>query len=273
MISANLIEASVAACQQMLSRLCMRPHSFLHQKGDRNMSGFRNSAGARFTVIAAILIAAQAFTLNAQEAAALNPPYAQFTNSTLTSSVNTIVASWVPVVTATKTTYQNVTIVFNVDASGNLTIAPGYPQIVPAPSVIVSNFESGNYVGPSSVLGGNALITVSGPGVTSGGATEWSLAASTGANVCTYPTSATWYVGTLTNNPLYSRIKAAGITSTAWSYGIIGSGACSIDGGNFNTDALIGLSQIGNTITIVSFTTNGKDQSTPADLIPYTLKQ
>jgi hypothetical protein len=231
------------------------------------------SGGARLTAIAAMLAGACPLMVNAQEAAAAGPPYAQFSNSTLTASLNTIVASWVPVVTATGTTYQNVTIVFNVNASGNLTVAPGYPQIVAAPSVIVSNFEAGTYVGPSSVYSGNALISVSGPGVTTGGATEWSLAVATGANGCTYPTSATWYVGKLTNNPLYSRIKAAGITSTAWNYGIIGSDQCTIDGGLWDTGALIGLSQTGNTITIVSFTSGVTDHNVPIDQITYTLKQ
>jgi hypothetical protein len=237
------------------------------------MLGFRNSAGARLTVIGAFLITMHVFTLNAEEAAALSPPYAQFANSTLTSSVNTVTASWVPVVTATGTTYQNVTIVFNVGASGNLTIAPGYPQIVKAPTILVANFKAGTYIGPSSVLNGKAAIAVSGPGVTNGGATEWSLAAAPAAENCTYPTSATWYVGTLTNNPLYQRIKAAGITSTAWSYGIVGSDVCTIDGNDWYTGALIGLSQIGNTITVVSFTSGVTDHSMPVDQITYTLKQ
>ncbi len=236
------------------------------------MSEIHNGRCARIAAIAAAICAAWAPNARAQEAATISPPYAQFGNATLTASLNTMVASWVPVVTATGTTYQNVTIVFSVDASGNLTIAPGYPQIVAAPSVIVSNFEAGTYAGPSSVFSGGALIAVSGPGVTSGGATEWSLAAATGANGCTYPTSATWYVGKLTNNPLYARIKAAGITSTAWSYGIIGSDQCSIDGGLWNTGALIGLSQTGNTITIVSFTSGTTDHNVPVDQISYTLK-
>jgi hypothetical protein len=229
------------------------------------------SGGARLAAIAAILAGRCSLTSYAQEPAVASPPYAQFANSTITASVDTIVASWVPVVTATKTTYQDVTIVFSVDASGNLTVAPGYPKIVPAPSVIVSNFKAGTYVGPSSVFSGNAVVAVSGPGVTKGGATEWSLAAAPGAATCTYPTSATWYVGTLTNNPLYQqRIKPAGITSTAWSYGIVGSYQC---GGNWDTKALIGLSQTGNTITIVSFTTpDGITHGAPVDQITYTLK-
>jgi hypothetical protein len=236
------------------------------------MSELRKSRAARIAAVAAVLTAADAFSVYAQEAAAVNPPYAQFANSTLTSSVNTITATWVPVVTATGTTYQNVVIVFDVDATGKLTVAPGYPQIVPAPSVVVANFKAGTYVGPSSVLGGNALIKVSGPGVTKGGATEWSLAVAPTANSCTYPTSATWYVGALANNPLYQRIKAAGITSTAWSYGIVGSYQCSIDGNDWYTGALVGLSQIGNTITIMSFTTGVTDHSMPVDQITYTLK-
>ncbi len=119
------------------------------------------------------------------------------------------------------------------------------------------------------MLSGAALITVSGPGVAPGGATEWSLAATTGANGCTYPSSATWYVGPLSSSPLASRLAAAKITSTALSYGVIGGEECFYTWPN---NALIGLSQTGNKITIVSFTLNGVDYNVPVDQISYTLQ-
>jgi hypothetical protein len=71
-------------------------------------------------------------------------------------------------------------------------------------------------------------------------------------------------VGPIANNPYAAQIKAAGITSTAWSYGISTSNY-----GRWGVATLIGVSQIGNTLTIVSFysVTNG----VPYDQITYTL--
>lgn len=203
------------------------------------------------------------------------PPSASFEFSTITGSGDTITANWVPVVDSSgTTTYMNITLLFHVDSSGNLTVAPGYPKVIPSPAPLVSSFRAGTYVGPSTILSGEMLITVSGPGVTTGGATEWSLAAAPGAPGCTFPDSASWYVGPLTSNPLYARLEAAGITSTAWYYGVASSEcATSANAGAWNPKTLMGISQIGNSLTIVSFTGySGKDSSTPADQVTYTLK-
>jgi hypothetical protein len=200
------------------------------------------------------------------------PPYALLEQSTLTGSGDTVTATWVPVVPTSGTTlYKNVTLQFHVDAAGNLTVAA--LQVVPAPMPLVSSFRAGNYEGPSNVGAGKALVTVSGPGVTAGGATEWSLAASPGAWSSTYPVSATWYVGSLAATPLAPRLQAAKITSTAWSYGVVGSQPWTIDAGKWFTNSLIGVSQTGNTLTIVTFTDNNSvDHNTPQDQITYTLK-
>lgn len=200
------------------------------------------------------------------------PPYALFQYATLTGSGNTITATSIPVVISTGVTvYLNLSLQFSVDSNGNLTVASGYPQVTPAPTVLASSFVAGNYVGPSNVNSGNNLVTVNGPGVTAGGATEWSLATSSGASYDTYPTSAVWYVGPIASNPLASRLQAAGITSTAWSYGT--GLAEDGPGENWNTNTLIGVSQIGNSIVFVSFTANGVDKTVPVDQITYTLKQ
>lgn len=242
----------------------------------RKMHSRRWVAG---TVLVTAILATHAGAVQAQsedsltEQSAPAPPYALFQNSTITSSGNTITAVRVPVVLTAKTVYENVTLSFEVDSSGNLTLVPGYPKVVPSPMPVAAGFKAGRYVGPSNVLGGAAIVRVSGPGVTNGGATEWSLAAAAGANVYTYPCSATWYVGPIANNPLYSRLKAAGISSTAWSYGVIGSSGCAADSNDWYARSLVGLSQTGNTLTIVSFTTAGSDSSTPRDQITYTLAQ
>jgi hypothetical protein len=250
----------------------------------RNLNPWRRPA--RLAVFGAVTVAAWVIVARAQTddaslsaaapaAAATSAPYALFQYSSLTGSGNTITASWVPVVTAAGATiYKNVTLQFNVDAAGNLTLVSGFPKVFPAPIVQVSSFVSGNYVGPSGVAQGKNLITVSGPGVISGGSTEWSLAASPGAYPYTYPASATWYVGALSDSPLAARLQAAKITSTAWSYGVVGSAPWTIDGGKWFTNSLIGVSQIGNTLTIVDFTDNNSvDHNVPQDQITYTMLQ
>jgi hypothetical protein len=213
-------------------------------------------------------------------------PQAFFERSTVTGSGNTISATNVPVVISGVTVYVNVTMQFNVDHNGNLTLSSGYPQVVAAPNLLSASFMAGTYVGPGSILGGKAIVTVGGPGVSNGGATTWSLAAASGADTCTYPSSATWYVGPIASSPVAARLTAAGITSTAWSYGVASGPSpnyvnCTNPGSYFTTSnwlpgTLIGVSQSGSAITIASFTTEPgytpKDNSGPVDQITYTLK-
>lgn len=207
-------------------------------------------------------------------ATAATAPYALFQDSTITSSGNSVMATRVPTVSSTgQIVYYDVTLLFAEDASGGLTLASGYPKVVKSANPITSAFVAGSYIGPSTVLNGEAKISVAGPGIAPGGATEWSLNATTGAASCTYPTSATWYVSSsLASSPLAARLKAAGITSTAFSYGTVGSGQCTIDN-SWRADSLIGVSQTGNKLTIVNFTlySTGKDQSQWVDQITYTL--
>src|SRR5437763_1062744 len=144
------------------------------------MTLFRRNVSVRAAARTALLIIFNGgFVAHAQ---APQPPYALFEYSALTGSGNTITATHVPVVTASGiTVYINATLRFNVDANGNLTLSPRYPQIIPAPTILSSSFKAGTYVGPSTLLGGKAIIIVSGPGVSDGGATQWSLSAGTGA--------------------------------------------------------------------------------------------
>jgi hypothetical protein len=207
--------------------------------------------------------------------AAAAAPYAEFQYATLTGTNNVVNATLVPVVTASGTSYVNVTLTFNVAANGTITVAAGSPVVVAAPIVGATSFKAGPYIGPSNVMNGKGFITVSGPGTVAGGASVWSLQAATGADSCTTPASATWYVAspTASNNPMAARLKNAGITSTAYSYGVTGQQSYECYNG-FLTGSLIGVSQSGNSITIVSFSKNGSnesnDQSTPVTQITYT---
>lgn len=193
------------------------------------------------------------------------PPYALFDQATLTGSGNTITATQIPVVTSSGAiVYLSATLQFNVDANGNLTIATGYPQISAAPTIITGGFKAGTYVGPSTVLGGKAVINVSGPGITSGGATLWTLSAAAGTAQGTYPSTATWYAGPLASNPLAAQLSKQNITSPAYSYGELGSGSPGVWGAGI----LIGVSQVGNTITFYNYYSGS---AIPYDQITYTL--
>lgn len=58
-------------------------------------------------------------------------PYSLFQYSTLTGSGNTITATRVAVVTpGGNTIYKNVTLRFDVDPDGNLTLSPDHPQLL-----------------------------------------------------------------------------------------------------------------------------------------------
>jgi hypothetical protein len=229
----------------------------------------------------ASLLCAFAYTANAQskevspleqiEPATTTAPYALFQFATLTGTGNSVTGVLVPVVLSNGTIiYDNVTLTFDVSSTGALTV--GSLAVAAAPTPVISSFAKGQYVGPSTINGGKNIINVSGPGVASGGVTEWSLAAASGASCYTYPATATWYVGPLADNPLAARVKAAGIntTSTTMYFGIA-SEAC-VYSGYWETGTLIGVSQTGNSLTIASFSYEGsKDYSTIQDQITYTL--
>jgi hypothetical protein len=242
------------------------------------MTAFRSlNSGCRTAWLALTVLVFSAVASIARAQA----PQAFFERSTVTGSGNTITATNVPVVISGITVYINVTMQFNVDNNGSLTLSSGYPQVVAAPNLLSSTFRAGAYVGPSGTnpTSGNAVVTVSGPGVTDGGATEWSLNLTTdvsSGDPCSRPNprGATWYVGPIVNNPMAARLTKAGITSTAWSYGVASASSC-LTCSNWSSGALIGASQTGNAITIASFTstcTPTGDKSAPIDQITYTLK-
>jgi len=235
------------------------------------MSVFRMNLNLwpRFVMFVMVLLAGGAV------GKAQTPPYTLFQNSTLTGAGNTVTATWLPVITASGTSYVNLSIQFDVAPDGTLTVTPGYPQVVPAPPILISKFRAGTYAGPSNIYNGDFLVTVTGPGATVGGATEWSLAAASGASSCTYPSDAWWYVfnGAMSQHPLATRLQAAGIsqqTYKAYMWGYSGDYSCNTV--YWPTNTLLGLSQMGKTLSITSFTHSGQDQASPVDMIPYILQ-
>jgi hypothetical protein len=195
-------------------------------------------------------------------------PEALFQNSTLTATTNTINATWLPVVTSTgKILYDDVTIQFAVAADGTLSVSSLLQN--PSPKAIIDHFKAGNYIGPSNDP--NFLITVSGPSIGPGGATDWSLVVSTGGDPCTLPSDATWWVGPIKKSPYWPRIKAAGVPLEGYFYGVGGNpGNCGSRGLNWGENSLLGFFQNGPVLEITSFTFESTDYPQPQDEIPYT---
>jgi hypothetical protein len=236
--------------------------------GNRNLRLFARR-GAAIIFVAAGVASATAQT---------QPPYALFQYSTLTGTGNTINATYLPVVTSSGTSYINLTLQFDVDNSGNVTVSSGYPQLVQPPTPVLSSFIAGTYALPDQIYGGG-LITVEVPAIGPGGTAVWSLHTSPdafgGANGCTFPSMATWYVGSIDNNPYAARLKKVGLTSGFWSYGVMNGPACNLKvivDGAWLTESIIGLSQIGNTLMITSFTNKGTDFNTPQDQVTFLLQ-
>jgi len=206
---------------------------------------------------------------------AQTPPYAEYQYATITGSDNTITVSQLPVVINTGnngTIYWDLTLLFDVDSSGNVTLAPGYPQAVKAPRPDTCGLVAGTYVGPSTIYNGTMIINLAGPGVAAGGATEWTISAGSGANVYTYPDSGMLYVTNqpISQNPLGTRLKNAKISNATYNaYCGWGTGSA-VGNGDWPDNGLIAVSQVANTITITSFTYGASDRNEPVDQVTYT---
>lgn len=127
------------------------------------MTHSRNRIHCRNARLAGLLLCTIATPL-----AAADPPAVLMQNATLTGTSNTINATWVPVVTESGIKYFNLTIQFDVDADGKLTVSADFPKQTAAPVPLVSSFRPGIYRGPSNIASGTFLISVAGPGVTAG---------------------------------------------------------------------------------------------------------
>jgi hypothetical protein len=107
------------------------------------MSIYKSSNLKRHAVSMAVFLLVLTAGVLLVRAQAPTPPYALFQYSSLTGSGNTITATQIPVVTATGVTvYENLTLQFDADANGNLTISQGFPQTIPAPTILSSGFKA-----------------------------------------------------------------------------------------------------------------------------------
>lgn len=189
---------------------------------------------------------------------------AYFQNATIVGTTNSISITDLPVTANGKTYYWNLTLPFDVGTYGH--VMTGLLEETKSPIFLDSAFKAGAM-----------KIALAGPSVWNNAYTQWTISAASGAYSCTYPDSGAFYVvPSITLNPIYNtRLKPAGITSNASYYGTGSSTLqCSPDL-NWPPNGIIGVSQVGSTLKILSFSswTDGKlvDHNSQVDEITYTL--
>lgn len=199
--------------------------------------------------------------------ASSGPNNAYFEDATIVGGTNSITITRVPVSAGGKTYYRDITIPFLVASDGSVIAQP--LDEVTSVVFIDSALEAGTYAGPATVLSGQAKIALAGPSVFENSYTEWTVSSISGAAGCTYPASGAFYVvPALSDNPIYSRLQKANITSMAWFYGTDNNVNCY---NQWPPNGIIGVSQVGNTLTIASFSDNVGDHPNPVAQITYTL--
>jgi len=166
--------------------------------------------------------------------------FAQSAN--LSGSGNTLNVTRVPVRDSTgKTTYKDIELTFDVSNTGVVTLGLGSPVVTTSPSLNVAGFKAGVY---KDSLGRH--VRVSGPSVLPGGRTTWSMD-------WIDPTSghyfnASWATGAVKGHPNETTLNNAGITTTPYSWGIVGANFAFL--GNWYVGGIIGSAQLGDTLTL-----------------------
>ena len=179
-------------------------------------------------------------------------PTMQAESATLSGASNTVVITRVPTTTATGAVkYWNITLQFNIDGvTGTPTLTPLFPTIVTSPSVAVGNFKPGTY---KDSLG--QKYTVGGPNIVAGGRTSWSISSLASGG---YYFNAAWTTGPIAGHPNQASLTARNITSTAFSWGAVGSNTQNLyQAQPFYSwgigGAVVGASQTGNSLALHLF--------------------
>jgi len=184
-------------------------------------------------------------------------PTSYFQSSVITGSNNRISVQRVPVTDVNgKVTYQNVTIDFTVSVTGTLLDKPAL--ITAAPSLVTNGFVPGKYKdtkGNVYALSGPAVV----PNTTR---TAWSLVLAAFPSSSTMPNfSVSWITGPIAGHPIESVLTFNKITSTAYSWGSMGTN--NIGSGqafyNWRANSVIGANQAGNQLVLHLYYNTGNN--------------
>ena len=95
-------------------------------------------------------------------------------SATINSAADAVTLTRVPVMNAAGAIlYKDISMFFNVDTLGNVTLPPALVRIIPSPTINVGAFKPGTYNGYS--VGWGTVFKVGSPGVGSGGRISGSI--------------------------------------------------------------------------------------------------
>jgi hypothetical protein len=162
--------------------------------------------------------------------------------------------------------YKDISMFFSVDSFGNITLPPASVQITSSPTINVGAFKPGTYNGydVGNFCGGNLNndFTVGSPGVGSGGRISGSIQRITCSSSNVF--NASWTSGPITGHPHQAKLNAAGITSTAFNWGVMGTAGPTTVGSGWKAGDIIGAVQTGNQLTLQNY---GVDNKADAALV------
>ncbi len=165
---------------------------------------------------------------------------------TTAAAGNAVSMTRIPVKTSTGTVlFKDIQIQFSVDNLGNTTMAAGFPKVT-ASAVIPTAFKAGTY---KDIFGRKYLV--SGPAPITGGRTMWSIQATAPAG---YIVEASWATGAVTGHPFQAQLTRHKITSTLYTWGVIGA-INNFQPFFLNVDEAIGVQQIGNQLVFHLYNT------------------
>ena len=156
--------------------------------------------------------------------------------------------------------YYDVSLVFNVDSAGRLTLNTGATKVTASPNVAVGAFKPGIYQGGRFVCD---EYTVGAPGIVGGGRVAGSIAdKNCGLGYLSF--SASWVTGPIAGHPNEAALRAAGITYQGYSWGIVGDVGDDWPEIGWDPGDLIGVVQSGQQLVIHNFGDDKEEDSSIA---------
>jgi hypothetical protein len=197
----------------------------------------------------------------------LAAPTIYMQSATINGASNVITVSRVPVLNgAGVITYKDISMGFIVDTLGNVTFNNAALRIVASPVLNVGAFKPGTYYGYSGYNDGHTF-KVGAPGVGTGGRISGSISRITSISPDIF--NASWTSGPIAGHPHQAKLTAAGITSTAFNWGVMGTAGGYTQEGGWKAGDIIGTVQNGNQLSIVNYGIDNKaDATLTFDLCP-----
>ncbi len=198
----------------------------------------------------------------------LAAPTIYMQSATINGASNVVTISRVPVQNgAGVITYKDISMSFIVDTNGNITFNNAALKIVASPLLNVGAFKPGTYHGYAVGTSPTFTFKVGAPGVGTGGRISGSISRITARTWDIF--NASWTSGPIAGHPHQAKLTAAGITATAYNWGIMGTAGQGTCEGGWCAGHIIGAIQDGTQLSIFNFGTDNKaDHQLTFDLCP-----